>query len=103
MTDDAPASWYGQAQQTRLLRSIRAAALRAVIDVATCRLVDEYDRTWRILEWDTTGLDESCGYVRLACLDVPHLEIGMTGVDLWSRLDDGVWRLRQQLSLWSDK
>ncbi len=92
MTDDAPASWYGQAQQARVLRSIRAAAMRAVIDVATCRLVDEYDRRWRILEWDSTGLAESCGYVRLACLDIDGWEIGITGVDLWMRLDDGVWR-----------
>lgn len=92
MTDDAPASWYGRAQQVRLLRSIRAAALRATLGLATCRLVDEYGRLWRVVEWDSTGLDESCGYVRLASLDIDGWTIGMTGVALWMRLDDRVWR-----------
>lgn len=103
MTDDAPASWYGHAQAARIERWRAAAQLRAALDVREVRLVDEYGRLWRVLEWDSSGLDESCGHVRLACLDIDGWEIGMTGVDLWMRLDDGVWRLRQQLSLWSDK
>lgn len=96
---DAPTSWYGQAKRARLLRSIRAAALRATLDLATCRLADEYGRRWRVLEWDSTGLYESCGYVRLECLDIDGWEIGMTGVDLWMRLDDGVWRQEKACSV----